>query len=559
MKDQINNLKRFFREPVLAATVLIIAALLVLFVLYPIGCVFYESLLVDGELSLSRYNEYFSESYLVKPFFNSIKLGTLVAIFGTLIGYFFAYSVTHVDIKAKKFFSTVATFPIISPPFVIALAAILLFGRNGLITKNLLGGVFEISIYGMWGLVIVETLAYFPTAFMVMRGVLKSINPDLEEAALNLGASKLRVFFTIVLPLSFPGIASSLLLIFIESLADFGNPLILSGDFSVLSVQAYLQITGMYDTGGGATLSIMLLFPSLIAFSVQKYIVSKKSFVTVTGKPAGGTRSNPRWFKVLIIAICCLLTFAVFLFYGTLIIGAFVKLWGIDYSFTLANFTKVFSIGKDYIIDSLQLAAIATPLIGIMGMLIAYIVVRKKFFGRKLLEFTSLLTFAVPGTVVGIGYIMAFNESHWFMPWILQGTPFIIILIFVFRNMPVGIQAGTAALAQIDPSIEEASASLGAGSLTTFKNITLPLMTPAFLSGLVYGFVKAMTAISAVVFVVSGNWNLITIYVLSLVETGELSSAAAMSLILVSIILVALGIIHFVVGKISNRYLTTST
>jgi iron(III) transport system permease protein len=235
-----------------------------------------------------------------------------------------------------------------------------------------------------------------------------------------------------------------------------------------------------------------------------------------------------------------------------IVYGSFQTLWGVDATLTLHNYIETFQVGKDYLIDSLTLATIATPITGILGMFLAFLVIRKKFIGKGLMEFVSMLTFAVPGTVVGIGYILAFNVKSNLFPIVLTGTAWIIITLLIFRNMPVGIRSGIAALQQIDPSIEEASTDLGADSNTTFRRITLPMIAPAFFSGLAYSFVKAMTAISAVIFVVSGKWNLITIAVLGFVDNAQYAQAAAMSLILISIVLVALGIIQLIVNRIGK-------
>jgi len=490
-----------------------------------------------------------SKSYNRRPLFNSLKLGMTVSFLGTAIGFIFAYAITRVEIPFKKFFRVVATFPIVSPPFVISLAAIMLFGNNGLITKHLFNGYFNFEIYGFNGLVLVETLAYFPTAFLTLFGVLQAIDPALEDAALDLGASKGKVFRTITLPLATPGIASALLLVFTQSLADFGNPMIISGNYSVLSVQAYLRITGMYDLEGGAALALLLLIPSLIAFFLQKYWVSKKSYVTVTGKPtAGRIKTDEPIIKYSVLAMCFFLTGVILLFYGMVIGGSFVKVWGANNALTLDNYRHVFTVGWEFIKDTLLLSSIATPISGILGMVIAFLVVRKKFPGKGLMEVVSLLSFAVPGTVVGIGYILAFNQR----PLLLTGTASIIIILFIFRRIPVGIRAGIAELQQIDPYIEEASTDLGADSATTFRKITLPMITPAFFSGLAFSFVKCMTAISAIIFVVSGKWNLITVAILGSVENADLSQAAAFSITIIIFILLALGLIQVLVDRMAQ-------
>ena len=551
--EVLGNLRLIWREPFLLVSILAIFYFLLLFVVFPVFQVFKTSLIIDKRLDLSNYLAVFSARYFFQPFINSIVLGFSTACTGTLVGFVFAYAITRTPLPFKRFFRLSATFPIISPPFVIALSAILLFGRAGSLTPFVKKIIGEYSIYGLGGLILVETIAYGPTAFLVLFGVLQAIDPALEEAAMDLGASRARVFTTVTLPLAIPGIASAWLLVFIQSLADFGNPMVISGDFRVLSVQAFLQITGMYDLSRGSTLAILLLLPTLTAFFLQKYWVSRKSYVTVTGKPTGATIKHLEWYiKLPVYLFCLFFTGIVLLFYGMVVYGSFQKLWGVDATFTLRNYVEMFQVGKDYIIDSLTLSTLATPITGLLGMFIAFLIIRKKFIGRGLMEFVSMLTFAVPGTVVGIGYILAFNQKSVLFPFILTGTAWIIVFLLIFRNMPVGIRSGIAALHQIDPSIEEASTDLGANSGTTFRKITLPMIAPAFFSGMAYSFVKAMTAISAIIFVVSGRWNLITVAILGFVDNSQYAQAAAMSLLLIIIVLIALGLIQFIVNRVGK-------
>ena len=546
-------MRLIWKEPLLLVSIIAIFYFLMIFVLFPLFMVFKTSLIVDKQFDLSNYLAIFSKKYYFQPFINSMILGVLAATAGTILGFVFAYAITRTPIPFKRFFRMTATFPIISPPFVIALAAILLFGRAGSLTPFISRIIGEYSIYGLGGLVLVETIAYGPIAFLVLYGVLQAIDPALEEAAMDLGASRARVFATVTLPLAVPGIASAWLLVFIESMADFGNPMVLSGNFRVLSVQAFLQITGMYDLSRGSTLAILLLVPTITAFFIQKYWVARKSYVTVTGQPTGATIKRLEWYiKLPTYAACILFTGIVFLFYGMLIWGSFQTLWGVDATLTLHNYVEMFQVGKDYIIDSLALSTLATPITGILGMFIAFLVIRKKFIGRATMEFVSMLTFAVPGTVVGIGYILAFNQRSALFPFVLTGTAWIITTLLIFRNMPVGIRSGIAALQQIDPSIEEASTDLGASSNKTFRKITLPMIAPAFFSGLAFSFVKAMTAISAIIFVVSGRWNLITVAILGFVDNSQYAQAAAMSLLLIVIVLIALSIIQILVGRIGK-------
>jgi iron(III) transport system permease protein len=545
-------LRRTFREPFLLAVLAVVALGLFLFVVLPLLKVFEFSVQHEGRFTLSLYGELLSKPFNRRPLFNSVFLGALVALLGTAVGFLFAYAIARADVPGKRLFRVVATFPIISPPFVLALATILLLGRQGLITNTLLGGAWHPEIYGLKGLLLVETIAFFPSAFLILLGVLQAIDPALEESALNLGASRWQVFRTVTLPLAVPGIASALLVVFVESLADFGNPIILSGNFHVLSVQAYLHITGMSDFAGGAALAVLLLLPSLLAFSVQKYWVSRKAYVTVTGRPSARTlRPDPRVRRAG-FALCAVATAGILLLYGTVLASSFVLQWGASHVATLRHYADVARIGGRYLRDTLVLAGLATPITGLLGMVIAFLVVRTRLAGRGLMEATSMLTFAVPGTVVGIGYILAFNEPRLGVLPPLTGTAAIIVLLFIFRNVPVGIRAGVAALQQIDPAIEESARNLGAGRVRTFAEVILPLISPAFFAGLAYSFVRCMTAISAVIFVVSGRWNLITVAILGLVENSDLSQAAAFSTVLILLVLVALGLIQLAVGRLGG-------
>lgn len=539
------EMQRLAKEPVLALTILAIFTLLALFIVWPLIKVFQMSL-ASGD-SLTIYRELFSSWYMRRALVNSLVTGCLSALLAVLVGFLMAFTVAKVNVPFKKFFNVIAIIPIISPPFVSALSILLLFGNNGLVTYSLLG-IRNFPIYGLRGLLISQTITFFPVAYLSLRGVLEAISPSLEDAAFDLGASRWRVFGRITLPLAAPGIASALLVIFIESLADFGNPLVLAGSsYPTLAVQAYLEITGMYNLAGGAALAVVLLIPSVTAFILQKYWVSKKSYVTVSGKPTrSSVKSVGGVMKWVLFSLCLFVSLIVLIFYGIIFVGAFSKAWGFDYTFTLRNFRYVWDVGYQTIVDTVTVALVTTPISGILGMFIAFLVVRRKFIGKGLMEFTSVLSFALPGTVVGIGYILAFNTK----PLLLTGTLAILVANFVFRYVPVGIQNGIAALHQIEPGIEEAATDLGANSQTVFRRITLPLISPAFFSGLVFAFVRAMTAISAAIFLVSADWNLMTVQILSQVSSGRLGAAAAFSLILVAIILLAILIIRFIVDRV---------
>lgn len=539
--------RRLIAEPPLLITVVAVFVLLGLFVIFPIFKVVDVSLTQpDGSWGLATFIEVFSSWYMRAAFTNTLMVATIVAVLATAVGFLFAYTVTRTDVRFKGLINTIAILPVISPPFVWSVAIIMLFGNNGLVTSKLLG-LHDFSIYGMHGLVFAQVMTFFPVAYMTLRGILEGLDNSLEEAALDLGASRWEVFRKVTLPLARPGLASAALILFIESMADFGNPLILGGSrFPTLAVQAYLQVTGMFDLKGGAALALALLVPSLIAFVLQKYWVSRRNYVTVTGKPTGRQyQAVSPLARNLLVAGTGLVALCVISFYAVITVGAFSRLWGFDHSFTWRNFEYVFGVGKQAIIDTLVIASASTPVAGLLGMIIAFLVVRQTFPGKSAMEFTSLLDYALPGTLIGIGYVLAFNTP----PLLLTGTFAILALHFVFRYMPLGIQAGVASLQQIHPSIEEAAIDLGASTAQTFRSVTLPLIAPAFFSGLVFAFVRSMTAVSAAIFLVSADWQLMTVQILSQVGSGRLGAAAAFSLVLLAIILIATGTIRLILGR----------
>ena len=429
-----------------------------------------------------------------------------------------------------------------------SLAMILLFGRTGLITKNLLH-IRRANVYGLHGLIVVQSLAFFPLAYLNLKGILESINRSVEDAGESLGASRWHVFRTVTLPLCIPALFSSFLIVFIKSISDFGNPQLLGGDYSTLSSQAYLQINGMYDTRTGSLIAISILLPSVTAFLIERYWISRKSFVTVTGKPQNATdRPRVRALDHACFAVCTLLTVVILMFYGTVLLISLVKTWGVDMSLSFSNFVTVFDRGKIYIKDSLVLSLIAMPLTTLVAMVISYLLIRKKFYGKRLIEFTSMLTFAVPGIVLGIGYIIAFNKR----PFLLTGTAAIIVIALMFRNMSIGIEAGENSLRQIDASIEEASTNLGAGTVWTFWHVTLPLIRSAVYTTMINTFVRSMTSISAVIFLVSVYWNLLTVMIMSEVENSRFGVAAAYCVVLMVIVIIAFEVLQIIVNHIGK-------
>lgn len=540
------ELKMLLHQPALLILIILILCTLALFVLYPMLKIIKLSFTnKENAFSFENAAKIFSSRSYRQVLWNSIKLGLVTGFLSTVVGYIFAFSTTRTSMPLKKFFDKLIHLPIISPPFILALSVIFLFGKQGLITK----GIFNIknnNVYGFGSLVLIQVITFFPVAYLTLTGILSSIDSSVEDAALNMGASRWHIFWTVTFPLSFPGVISAFLLTFVQSLEDFSNPAVIGGNYSTLSIEAYKTITGMYDLHGGSMLAITLLLPTVCAFLLQRYYLNKKSFVTVTGKPTQegqklGGRANMFFF-----VFCMVVSAFIILLYGTVLVGAFVETWGVKYNFSMKHFTYAYGFAKEAIGKSLKLALIAAPITGILGIAIAFLTVRKTFPGKKIMQISSLLTFAIPGTVLGIGYISAFNTK----PIILTGTGLILVAAFIFRNMSVSIESGASTLLQIDKSIDEASFILGASNGLTFRRITLPLLKQPFFSGIVFSFVRGMTAVSTVIFLTSPRWPLATSKVYSLFEISKYSDAAALVVLMIAVMLIIIGLINVTVNFI---------
>lgn len=521
-------------------TVIMLWLLLAVFVLYPLCRLFATTFWVDGHFTFENLRPFMDNWYDRRSAVNSILLGCSVGAAGTVLGFIFAFVTTRMNLPTwlKFGISALTILPLISPPFTSSIALTLLLGPNGMVLQ--LFGLDNFHFYGFWGTFISETLTFFPVAFMTISTILARIDPNLEDAAYSLGASSSEVFRSVTLPLAVPGIANAFLLVFSCSLADFATPQVLGGhSFPVLPTQAYLQITGMYDFKGGAALSFMLLIPALIVYALQHYWVSRKSYVTVSGKAGGRSSIKGPGLALSTImgAIVAIVIAFIISIYAVILVGSLVKVWGVNNTITFDNYNYVFTHGMKAIKDTLIIACIGTPLGGLLAVLVGYVTTRLKIRGHKTLETTSLLNYTLPGTVVGIAYIIAFNDK----PIVLTGTLWILIAAYLFRYSSAGIRNVIAALTQIDPSIEEASRSLGAGSARTFVSITIPLVLPAILSGMKYLFIHSMTAISATIFLVSVNWTLITTRILECMTELQFAQACAFSIILILLVFAASG------------------
>ena len=730
LKQRMQEFSLIFRDHVLALGLLLCVLFLIAFIIYPILKTaingFFNS---EGQFSLEYFKRFVDPYYgplSRKIFGDTLTMGLLTAFGGTLLGFIFAYTIVRCRVPGKKYIHILALVPTVSPPFAIALSSILLFGRNGLISKGLLrmtfGGNIN-DIYGMDGLVFVQIITFFSVSYLILRAMLERLDPSMEEAARSMGAGKIHIFRTVTLPLLIPGIAGSFLLLFVESLADLGNPLFISGNTTVLSAQIFLAIAGEYDYQKASALAVVLLIPTLVIFLVQRYYVSRRSYISVTGKPTSGLIEEKegwiRWPFIIVTYIICILILTLYI---AIMYGSFSKAWGIDYSFTFEWWKQMFARGTESILDTTFLSVLATPLAVLLGMVIAFLVVRKNFAGKEIVDFTSNLGGAVPGTILGIGFVLAFSTSPTILvfilffvmilfalgvslqsnkerilagtagmiiaiilnyiekmsvtllivyiigvisllcgiaeiisknrkagrrfivlglylstyglveyvvhplsrmisripsgvfknamtqipdyirlffqlphpilgciililavlsflkkktktgkiilsimigcstslifagkPLALVGTPYIILAAYAVRSLPASVRSGIASLQQIDPSIEEASAIMGADAQYTFRKVTLPLIMPAIIAGMIFSFTRHMTSLSAILFLVSPKWRIVTASILSEWEQGGISMAAAYSTLIILFVLIAISILYFVTNRMIKR------
>ncbi len=730
LRRRIQEFALIFRDPVLTIGLAACAAFLVAFVIYPILRTSLNGFLREGRFSLTYFTRYFDAYYgpLARRIFrDTLAMGVMTAAGGTCVGFLFAYAVVRCRMPGRRFVHLLALVPTVSPPFAIALSSILLFGRNGLISHRLLGMSFPQGandIYGMDGLVFVQVVTFFSVAYLILRAMLERLDPSMEEAAHSMGAGKLHIFRTVTLPLLVPGIAGAFLLLFVESLADLGNPLFIAGNVTVLSAQIFLAVAGEYDYQKASALAVVLLLPTLLIFLVQRYYVARRSYISVTGKPTGGQVEEKegwiRWPFIVLTYACCLL---IVVLYAAIIYGSFSRGWGVDYSFSLEWWKQMFTRGIESILDTTFLSVLATPIAVLLGLAVAFLVTRKRFTGKEALDFTSNLGGAVPGTILGIGFVLAFStaprglvvflyamlvllatgllcptwksrlagvalatagglglrllearlggtaqiyllagvvillglyelavrgrqangrrlllfgvyaafrdlslylayplvllgrslppgagrnavtqlsdylkvffqlppailgsvllllsitavraergRSRWLLllgllsvsfgfifsgsPLTLVGTPYIILAAFAVRSLPASVRAGVASLQQIDPSIEEASGMLGADAQYTFRKVTLPLIMPATIAGLIFSFTRHMTSLSAIIFLVSPRWRIVTASILSEWEQGGISMAAAYSTVIIVFVLAAISILYMVTNRMMRR------
>jgi len=542
-------------------------ALLAFFLLYPVIDICRLSFLKEGKFTLENYIAYFSSPRFFRSFTNSLYVSLLTMIITTVTAFFFAFGLTRTTMPGKGILYTISTFPLIAPTIIQALALILLFGRNGLITRYLLGT--DWNIYGATGIIVGECLYCFPNALFILYTTLSAVDTRLDEAAQSLGASALKTFWKVTLPSAKYGIASAAALTFNLTITDFGIPVVIGGNYSVLATEIVSQVFGLQRFDLGATISVILLVPSISAFVINYYL-TRKSYALISGQARPFLQPSRPLKKWGFTLYCGLICFCILVVFATVFLGSFVKTWPYDFSLTLKHFDfpslgahaplwtnfwvsvlpeSTFRTMIAYKYAPIWTSFLVSLVVAIAGasltLLAGYIIEKKKPWGEQVLYTLSVLPAAIPGVVMGLGYVLAFNKPYFF----IYGTIWIIIINIIICNFTLGVLTSIANLKQIDKSIEEAAVSLGAGPISTFTRVVFPLSKVAFLSTATFFFMRAMTTISAVIFLISATIKLAAIEIIFLDVDGRTASANAMCTVVVAIVVGALFVMRLATGR----------
>ena len=549
------------------AIILLIVDFMLVFQVLPMVYLIIKAFFPEGSFTFDVFQRLYTYQMNLGALKNTLIAATVTMVLGTLIAFPLAWLVGRTNLFGKKFFRSLFVLTYMVPPYVGAMAWLRLLNPNVGTMNQFFRMIFglgdtpgPLNIYTLGGLIWVLTTFYYPYAFITISRAMEKMDPSLEEAARDMGASRWKVFTSVTLPLMLPGLGNAFLVTFIESIADFANPMLIGGSYDTLATTIYLQITGSYDKPGAAAMAVVLLCITLAMFAVQKYYLERKTAATLTGKASRGRMLiEDKSVKIPLTILCGLAATFVILMYLCVPIGAFFPTWGYKF-FPLTGkwFKLIFTRyhGLQAFWDSFRLSLISAPITALLSMIISYLVVKRSFKSKGFIEAVSMLAMAVPGTVLGVGYIRGFSAGVFRTGFLqgLYGTGLILIIVFVVRSLPTGTRSGISALRQIDKSIEESAYDMGADSFKVFMTVTLPLIKDSFLSGLVTAFVRSITAISAIILLVTPQFLLITVQINEFAEKGSYSLACAFATILIvitygAVLLMNLFMNHFGTSK----------
>ncbi|MFA5595374.1 MAG: iron ABC transporter permease [Trueperaceae bacterium] len=539
MTTGLKRLGRLWRyDPGLLLAYGLTALFLLVFVVWPLARVALEP-------SLADWRQVFTTPRWQRAAGNTALMLVLSTTSSLLLGTLYAFAVTRARVPGARLFSAVPLFLLLTPPFVSGLAFILLLGRRGLFTYHLLG--LETSIYGWHGLWLAQTLSFFPVAYLVLRGAFMAADTSLEQAARGLGAGRWQVLSSVTLPLVTPALLAAALFISIGVLGDFGNPMLVGGRFQVLATAVYTQLTGWASFGTSAALGLILLVPAVLLFAAQQWVQSATQgrYATVGGRSSSlPPPAVAPWLRWSLFALCVLVTLFVVANLGVILMGALTSLWGVDFSLTLEHARYVLShVGG--LGNSLRFAALASVLCTVLAGVVAFLVKRGGVPGRTSLDLATLLPAAIPGTLMGVAFVLAFSQG----PLRLTGTGIIIVIGMAVSYLPVGYRVCAAAIDQLRTSLDESAANLGASKLTALATVVAPLTRQALLAAFVFCFVQSVGTLSTVIFLVSFDTPLASVTILNLADQGSWGRAAALAAALIIVTMLALALLFLITGR----------
>ena len=517
------------------ALTLILLALFLLFVIYPIGMLMAKSLFTGGSVDLSYFVKFFTKKYYWSTLVNSFRVTVASTLIAVLIGVPMAYLLRSVKIPGSGFLNILIVISYLSPPFIGAYAWIQLLGRNGFITR-ILNTLFHVKlsgIYGFAGIVLVFSLQSFPLIYMYVSGAMKNLDNSLNEAAESLGCNAFQRVTKVIFPLIMPSLLAGMLLVFMRVFSDFGTPMIIGEGYKTFPVMLYTQFMGEVGTNDGfaATLCIIVILIALMFFFLQKFLGRRFTYSMTALKPMEAKQAEG-WRRVLSYSVVYLVTLIAALPQLTVIVTSFIgTINGSLFTgkFTLDNYRNIFAKGNTTAISNTYLFGLAAIVVVLIcGILISYLSVRKRSPLTSILDVLTMFPYIIPGSVLGISFLYAFNGP----PFLLGGTVLILIISLSIRRMPYTIRSSTAIIGQISPSVEEASISLGASQVKTFFQVTIPMMLPGVLSGAIMSWITLISELSSSVILYTSRTMTLTVAIYSEVIRSNFGNAAAYSTIL---------------------------
>lgn len=532
----------------------VILAAFALFIMYPIFLILYRSVIHGdtGALTLQNFAHFFAKKFYWGTMVNSLKVTVVSTILSAALGLPLAYLMRSVKIKGSSFLNILIVISYLSPPFIGAYAWIQMLGRQGVITQflNDTFGLHYGGVYGFAGIVLVFTLQSFPLVYIYVSGALKNLDNSLNEAAESLGCSRMGRIWKIIVPLVMPTLLAGSMLVFMRVFADFGTPMLIGEGYKTLPVLIYNQFMGEVsgDDGFAAAICCIVIGLTIVMFFVQRFLAGRNTYAMTALKPmAAESLSGLRNI---------LAHLAVYMTVGLAILPQFVVVYT---SFLATNGGQVFTGGfalqsydatlfakdNDVIWHTYFLGLCAIAAVLVLGVLIAYLSVRKRNTLNSILDVMTMFPFIIPGSVLGIAFVFAFNKS----PIILTGTALIMIISFAVRRMPYTVRSSTAILGNISPSIEEAAISLGASDMTTFRKITVPMMMPGVLSGAIMSWVTIISELSSSIILYTNSTQTLTVSIYTEVIRGNYGNASAYATILTVTSILSLLLFYKVTGR----------